>query len=74
MRYKFQIENGYIAEGNLEIIVRDHIAEIDGLAPSELAPAMRLLIEANGGEVLTEERKSKPRRDKKEVKNDSAST
>jgi hypothetical protein len=52
VRYKFQIENGYIAEGNLEIVVIDHIAEI-----KDETRAMKHLIEAYGGQLVKEKKK-----------------
>jgi hypothetical protein len=57
MKYKFQIENGSIYDGNFEIIIKDYIAEIDN--PTE---AMKIVIEAHGGQLEVEEKPKKKRK------------
>jgi hypothetical protein len=52
MKYKFQIKNGYIADGPVDIIITDHIAEIENITP-----AIQLLIDAHGGQLVEEKKK-----------------
>lgn len=63
MKYQFQIENGYLAEGSTEIVIKDYITEIE---EKDLTPAIKLLIEAHGGQLVDE--KSKKKRKVKPVK------
>ena len=68
-KFKFQRENGHLFEGNFEIAIKDHIAEIE---ESDIDTAVSLVIEANGGEEITIASelptvKIKPRKGKKEV-------
>jgi hypothetical protein len=56
MKYQFQIENGYIAEGSVDIAIKNYIAEIE---EDDLAPAIKLLIEAHGGQLIEEKSKKK---------------
>ena len=66
MKYKFQIEDGYVSEGNTEFQIINHIAEIN-----ELTKLMQHLIDTYGGQLVKEEEvKSKPRKGKKEVISD----
>lgn len=51
-KFRFQIENGYIYEGSFEIIVRNHIAEIE---ESDINRAILFVIEANGGQEMIDE-------------------
>jgi hypothetical protein len=56
MKYQFQIENGYIAEGSVDIIIKNYTAEIE---EDDLTPATKLLIEAHGGQLIEEKPKGK---------------
>lgn len=59
MKYKFQRENGYLFEGNLEIAIRNHVAEIE---EKDITPAMQLVINANGGQEIVAEKPTKRER------------
>ncbi len=59
MRYKFQIENGSIYDGSLEIVIKDYVAEIENITP-----ATQLVINAHGGQLMTE-KKSKSKKPSK---------
>jgi len=70
--YKFQVENGYLAEGTFEIYIRDHLAKV---IAHKITSSARLLIEAHGGEILVEEKRLKPRkRQTKEVTDDDSTS
>lgn len=56
MKYEFQFQNGNISEGSNIIYIKGGIAEIE---PEALTPAMQLLIEANGGQLVKEKPKGK---------------
>ena len=55
MKYKFQIENGYISTGNDEIKIVDFIGD----AGSPITVSKQMLIDAHGG-ILLAEKKRKP--------------
>ncbi len=68
-KYRFQQKNGYIADGNFDFKITDHIA----IFPDELTKSNELIIEAHGGQLV--ETKSKPGKGKEKVKkNDSTDT
>lgn len=53
-KYKFQIQNGNIGEGNTMIFIKAGIAEIEDITPS-----VALLIDAHGGQLVEEKPKRK---------------
>lgn len=57
-KYKFQIENGHIYDGNTEIAIVDHVAEIK----EEITPALQLVIDAHGGQEMQEAKPKKKRK------------
>ncbi len=58
-QFKFQRKNGNIAEGSIEIAIKNHIAEIE---EKDVTPAVKLLIEANGGAEVKESKSKKKRK------------
>jgi hypothetical protein len=54
MKYKFQIKDGYIADGSIDIVITNHIAKIE-----DITPAIQLLIDAHGGQLVKEKPKKK---------------
>lgn len=62
-KYKFQFETGVIYNGSLELKVKDFVAEIEG----KVTPALALVIEAHGGQLVKEKPRAKSKRKIKEV-------
>lgn len=62
MKYKFQFENGNISEGSNTLYIKDSIATVEA---EDLTPAVKLLIEAHGGQLAKP--KQRPTKAKKAV-------
>lgn len=52
--YKFQIKNGNLADGTFEIYIKNYQAKI---VEHEITPAIQLLIDAHGGQLVEEKKK-----------------
>lgn len=66
-KFRFEMENGHLYEGSLEIVVRNGVAEIE---ESDINPDVLLLIKVNGGQEVIG-KKPKPKRSGKKESTES---